>query len=163
MSACFATCAADGWVVSEKITADAEVMGARLGLRIPIAARPDCATADTYVSAALQPDVEPELFFPSKVASSGEIIFIKADATEDTATTVVAGQTTVEAGFATFDVPFGRGGGGGSGGNGGNGGSGGGSGGMSDVSLPREANSARYSSVMVRIVDDISDNIIKRI
>jgi hypothetical protein len=64
---------------------------------------------------------------------------------------------TVEAGFATFDVPFGRGGGGGSGG------SGGGSGSMSDVSLPREANSARYSSVMVGIVDDISDIIIKRI
>ena len=135
-------------------------MGARFGLRIPIVARPDCATADTYVSAVLRPDVEPELFFPFKVASSGEIIFIKADATEDTATTVVAGRTTVEAGFTTFDVPFGRGGGGGSGGNGG---SGGGSGGMSDVSLPREANSARYSSVMVGIVDDNSDVIINRI
>ena len=107
------------------------------------------------------------MFFPFKVAPSGEIIFIKADATEDTATTVVAGQTTVEAGFATFDVPFRRGGGGGGGGgggdSGGNGGSGGGSGGMSDVSLPREANSAQYSSVMVGIVDDISDIIIKRI
>ena len=51
----------------------------------------DCATADAYVLIALQPDFEVDLFFPFRVASSGEIIFIGADATEEAATTVVAG------------------------------------------------------------------------
>ena len=58
-------------------------------------------------------------------------------------TTVVAGRAT------TFDVSFGRCGGGGHG-----------SGGMGGRSLPREANSARYSSLTEGIVDDIIDSIV---
>ena len=110
--------------------ADAATL-ARFGLLIYITARPDAT-----VSIAAQSDVE--LLFPFKVASLGAIVFIGADATEDVATTVVAG-------CATFDVLFGRGGVG----------SGGGSGGMGGLSLPGEANNARYSYVMEGIVNTI--------
>ena len=65
-------------------------------------------------------------------------IFTGADTAEDATITVVAR-------CATFDVSFGLGGGGSSGG----------SGGMGGLSLPGEANTARYPSVAEGNVDII--------
>lgn len=88
MSACFVTCAPDGLVMSQwssfpsssgKITPDAEARGARFGMQIPIAARPNCPTTEAYAT-ALRPDDEVRLLFPFKVESSGATIFIGADA-----------------------------------------------------------------------------------
>ena len=150
MSACLATCAPDGLVISHwfdqssllsmllfvgsgVIATDAEATGARFILLISITARPDA-----YITIALRSDVGVELFFPFKVTFLGAIIFIREDATEEVATTVVTGRVT-------FDVSFGRG----------SSDSGGGSSSMAGLSLPGEANSARYSSVTESIVDTI--------